>query len=145
VTHFRVRGKGYKTRYEPVHPETQRLITEYLEACGHDKELEGALFRPVRNRTGHLNKPLQPDSIYHDVVLKYAREVGITEKVHGFCVHSLKATAGTNALEHGADIAEVQVWMGHANVPPLSQYLRSHGPRRTPYRSSCSFVWSLLP
>src|SRR5712692_9444782 len=73
VTHFRVRGKGNKTRYVPVHPETQRLITEYLEACGHDKELEGALFRPVRNqRTEQLNKPLHPESIYHDIVLKYA-------------------------------------------------------------------------
>jgi integrase/recombinase XerD len=37
------------------------------------------------------------------------QSVTYTEKVHGFCVHSLRATAGTNALEHGADIAEVQV------------------------------------
>jgi site-specific recombinase XerD len=133
VTHFRVRGKGNKTRYVPVHPETQRLITEYLAACGHNNELEGALFRPVRNRTGHLNKPLHPDSIYHDIVLKYAREVGITEKVHGFCVHSLRATAGTNALEHGADIAEVQVWMGHANVSTTRLYdKRRRRPEESP-------------
>jgi integrase/recombinase XerD len=98
-------------------PGAVKLYESPSRAGGLPFQLEGALFRPVRNRsTGELNKPLHPDSIYHDIVLKYAREVGITEKVHGFCVHSLRATAGANALEHGADIAEVQVWMGHANV-----------------------------
>ncbi|SAL83516.1 site-specific tyrosine recombinase XerC [Caballeronia terrestris] len=36
-------------------------------------------------------------------------------KVHGFRVHSLRATAATNTLEHDADIASVQEWLGHAN------------------------------
>ena len=31
-------------------------------------------------------------------------------------VHALRATAATNALEHEADIARVQDWLGHANV-----------------------------
>jgi site-specific recombinase XerD len=44
------------------------------------------------------------------------REVGITAAVHGFCVHSLRATAATNALDNGADIAKVQEWMGHAHI-----------------------------
>jgi site-specific recombinase XerD len=29
-------------------------------------------------------------------------------------VHSLRATAATNALAHEADIAQVQAWLGHA-------------------------------
>jgi integrase/recombinase XerD len=28
--------------------------------------------------------------------------------------HSLRATAATNALDHEADIAKVQEWLGHA-------------------------------
>jgi integrase/recombinase XerD len=73
--------------------------------------------------------------VYHDIVLKYAREVGITEKVHGFCVHSLRATAGTNALEHGADIAGVQVRMGHANVSTTRLYeKRRRRPEESPPR-----------
>jgi integrase/recombinase XerD len=36
--------------------------------------------------------------------------------VNGLCVHSLRATAATNALSHEADIAKVQEWLGHANV-----------------------------
>jgi hypothetical protein len=31
-------------------------------------------------------------------------------------VHSLRATAATNALDNKADIAKVQEWLGHANV-----------------------------
>jgi site-specific recombinase XerD len=31
-------------------------------------------------------------------------------------VHSLRATAATNALSHEADIAKVHEWLGHANV-----------------------------
>ena len=30
--------------------------------------------------------------------------------------HTLRATAATNALDHEADIAKVQEWLGHANI-----------------------------
>jgi len=134
VLHFRVQGKGEKERYVPVHPATQRLIAEYLEAAGHGKELEGPLFRPVKNNvTGTLVKPLHPNSVYETVVLRYAREVGIAADVHGFCVHSLRATAATNALENGADIAKVQEWMGHAHIFTTRIYdHRDHKPEESP-------------
>jgi hypothetical protein len=38
-------------------------------------------------------------------VQKYGRATGINAEINGLCVHSLRATAGTNALENGADIA----------------------------------------
>ena len=47
---------------------------------------------------------------------RYGKAVGITVDVHGFGVHSLRATAATNALVHNADIAKLQEWLGHANV-----------------------------
>jgi integrase/recombinase XerD len=31
-------------------------------------------------------------------------------------MHALRATAATNALAHGADIAKVQEWLGHADI-----------------------------
>jgi integrase/recombinase XerD len=106
VVHLRVEGKGSKVRYVPVHPETQRLVAAYLEMAGHKDDLAGALFRPVKNQvTGTLRKALHPESVLQDIVLKYGKQVGITEQVRGFCVHSLRATAATNALENGADIA----------------------------------------
>jgi integrase len=90
-----------------------------------EEDLEGPLFRPVQNRvTGQLNKPLHPVSVYQDIVKRYGKEVRITEDVRGFCVHSLRATAATNALAHGADIAKVQEWLGHADISTTRMYDR---------------------
>lgn len=59
---------------------------------------------------------LDPGSIYRNTVRKYGRTTGISAEVNGLCVHSLRATATTNALSHEADIAKVQEWLGHANI-----------------------------
>jgi len=123
LLHLRIEGKGDKVRYVPVAPVAQRLIAEYLHMVGHRTELQSPLFRPVRNnRTGELVKPLHPVSVYQDVVKFWAKKAGITEDMHGLCVHSLRATAATNALENGADIAQVQAWLGHANVSTTRLY-----------------------
>jgi site-specific recombinase XerD len=125
VMQFRIEGKGEKVRYVPVGMKALRFITEYLEAAGHKEDLERPLFRPVQNRvTGALNKPLHPVSVYQDIVKRYGKEVGITIDVRGFCVHSLRATAATNALAHGADIAKVQEWLGHADISTTRMYDR---------------------
>ncbi len=50
----------------------------------------------------------------------YAEEVGID--VAGFGPHSLRATSATNALEHGADIAAVSEWLGHASITTTRLY-----------------------
>jgi site-specific recombinase XerD len=36
--------------------------------------------------------------------------------------HALRATAATNALDHQADIAKVQEWLGHANIATTRLY-----------------------
>ncbi|MBK1724149.1 tyrosine-type recombinase/integrase [Thiocystis violacea] len=134
VLQLRVEGKGDKIRFVPVAAKAARLIKEYLEAAGHAEELNGPLFRPVRNNTtGTLNKPLNPTSIYKEVVRYYGDKLGINADVHGFCVHSLRATAATNALEHNADIAKVQEWLGHANVSTTRMYdKRKNRPEDSP-------------
>ena len=117
VKHFRVKGKRDKIRYIPVNPAAQRLIEEYLGRSGHGGDADGALFRPVKNnRTGDLDRHLDPASLYRNVVRKYGLETGISAEVNGLCVHSMRATAATNALSHDSDIAKVQEWLGHANV-----------------------------
>lgn len=135
VIHFKVHGKRSKIRYVAVAPLSQHLIAEYLEAAGHGKDLEGALFRPVKNNvTGELNKPLHPDSVYA-IVLQYGDQVGITAHTHGFCAHSLRATAATNALDHQADIAKVQEWLGHSDISTTRLYDK----RRSRVEDSPSF------
>jgi integrase/recombinase XerD len=125
VMHFRVKGKRDKIRFVPIHATAQRLIAEYLALAGHGEDIAGPLFRPVtNNRTGELDRPLDPASVYRNIIQKYGLETGISAQVNGLCVHSLRATAATNALSHEADIAKVQEWLGHANVSTTRLYDR---------------------
>lgn len=122
VMHFAVRGKGDRLRYVPVAPQALRLIEAYLAVVEHGSDRDGPLFRPVRNnRTGTLDKALHPDTIYK-LVRKYGFETGINLEVDGLCVHSMRATAATNALTHDADIAKVRDWLGHADISTTTLY-----------------------
>ncbi len=70
------------------------------------------------NRTGKLHNTITPDGVYK-LVRRYALALGL--KVGA---HALRATAPTNALDHDADIAKVQEWLGHANIPTTRIYDR---------------------
>jgi integrase/recombinase XerD len=122
VLHFRIYGKGGKLRFVPIHPHAITLIEDYLEAAGHRGDLEGMLFRNLNRGTAGSSKGLHPESVYREIVKRHAAKAGI--EVTGFCVHSLRSTAATNALEHEADIAKVQEWLGHANVSTTKLYDR---------------------
>jgi integrase/recombinase XerD len=117
VPHLKVCGKGDKTRYLPLHPGTNSLVHEYLEAAGHSTDENGPLFRPIRNNcTGTLDKALTPDGVYR-LVRAYSAELGFE-----IGAHALRATAATNALDNQADIAKVQEWLGHANISTTRIY-----------------------
>jgi integrase/recombinase XerD len=136
VMHFRIKGKRAKIRFVPVNAAAQRTIEAYLALAGHRADLDGPLFRPVKNnRTGRLDQALDPASVYRNVVVKYGSETGVSAEVNGLCVHSLRATAATNALSHDSDIAKVQEWLGHANISTTRLYDR----RRSKPEDSPSF------
>ena len=117
VPHLTVSGKGGKTRYVPLHPGTNGLINDYLDAAGHGADENGALFRPIRNnRTGRLEGAITPDGVYR-LVRSYSAQLGFE-----IGAHALRATAATNALDHQADIAKVQEWLGHANIATTRIY-----------------------
>ena len=132
VPHMRVQGKGSKLRYIPTHANTMRLVTEYLSAAGHDEDMEGPLFRPMINQlAGHTVTALTPGGVYSAVVVPYMKQVGITGDNMG--PHALRATAATSALEHNADIAKVQEWLGHASISTTRVYdRRSSKPEDSP-------------
>jgi integrase/recombinase XerD len=116
VPHLKVAGKGGKTRYVPLHPAAGGLIHDYLELAGHGNDDAGALFRPVSNNTHGQGKGITPDGIYK-LVRAYSGKLGFE-----IGAHSLRATAATNALDHQADIAKVQEWLGHANIATTRIY-----------------------
>ena len=126
-----VHGKGGKIRYIPVHPAAVQLIEEYLDIAGHRQDAAGALFRPVKNPHGGLEKALTGRAIHSAVVRKWALEAGV--KAEEVRPHALRTTAATNALEHGADIAKVQEWLGHSNISTTRLYdRRKHRPEDSP-------------
>ena len=119
VPHLRVQGKGGKVRNIPLHPGTQELLSDYLGACGHAQDKDGALFRPIRNnRTGTVDRPLSADGVYK-IMRGYSAQLGIPSSPH-----VARASAATNALENGADIAKVQEWLGHADISTTRMYDR---------------------
>ncbi|UFQ96295.1 tyrosine-type recombinase/integrase [Pseudomonas wenzhouensis] len=120
IKHLRVHGKGGKLRYLPMHPVALERIHTYLEVSGHHLERPAApLFMPLRGKA--TGSGLSADGIYA-LVGRYARAAGI--EVAGLGVHGLRETAATNALEHEADIAKVQQWLGHANISTTKIYDR---------------------
>ncbi len=121
VPHLQVKGKRSKIRYLPLHPRAQELIETYLDATDHRDNGKAFLFRPVKGP--HKDKPthgLHAETIYVCVVMKWAGKAGIA--VNGFSPHSLRATAATNALEHDADLAKVQEWLGHSSIATTRLY-----------------------
>jgi integrase/recombinase XerD len=132
VVHIRVQGKGGKTRYVPTHPATLGHIDAYLQKAGHAGDLDGALFRPIKsNRGGSLDDALTASGVYENVVCLYMKQIGLSGG--GFAPHALRATAATNALDHNADIAKVQEWLGHANIQTTRIYdRRSTRPEDSP-------------
>jgi site-specific recombinase XerD len=74
---------------------------------------------------------LTADGVYK-VVQAYARQIGLSG-IERLGVHALRATAATNALDHQADIAKVQEWLGHANISTTRLYdRRKHRPEDSP-------------
>jgi site-specific recombinase XerD len=119
VRHLKISGKGEKTRYIPLHGVAKDLIEEYLVIAGHGGETMGALFRPFRDaKGGGRKRAITPDGVYR-LVKEYSRRLGLE-----IGAHALRATAATNALDHNADIAKVQEWLGHSNIATTRLYDR---------------------
>lgn len=119
VRHLRVLGKGGKVRFLPLHTVAAQRIYAYLELDRERGPVHGPLFRSIGGRS--RGAALTAQGIYQLVGL-WATAAGI--EVDGLGVHGLRATAATNALEHGADIAKVQSWLGHANISTTRLYDR---------------------
>jgi site-specific recombinase XerD len=120
VKHLQVHGKGGKLRYLPLHTVAAERIHAYLDQSGHHLVVAKApLFMPLRGI--QTANGVTANGIYK-MVCHYAKAVGL--EVAGLGVHGLRATAATNALEHEADIAKVQMWLGHANISTTRIYDR---------------------
>jgi len=115
---MRVLGKGHKVRTLPVHLDTASAIRVYQEErrqrvgpySGSDRlfvRLDG---------TGFTSR-----SMRRLVESWYLRAA--VRRPPGACVHALRHTFATAALDSGASIVEVQALLGHATLDPTRNYL----------------------
>jgi site-specific recombinase XerD len=109
-------------RHVLLHPNSAKRVHAYLKQAGHGQTPECILFQRVhRLKAKRGNSAFTADGVFK-CVLSYAALAKITVARMG--VHSLRATAATNALDHKADIAKVQEWPGHANIATTRIYDR---------------------
>lgn len=69
-------------------------------------------------------------------------------EVEGFCTHALRATAATNVLDHEAELAKIQEWLGHASIATERLYgnpPRSKGRQPWSYAARASFIAGVMP
>ncbi len=79
------------------------------QGCRND--LDSPLFRPTRNNhTKELGKKLNPSTIYR-LMKKYGDDSEVLKEVNGLTTHSLRASAATIALDHGAELSRIKDWM----------------------------------
>jgi integrase/recombinase XerD len=116
VLHIRVEGKGDKIRYLPLHVLAQRLIAAYLKAAGHEADLKGLLFRPIKNnRTRVLAKPLHPVSVYQDIVNCEVRGA------------SYQKESGINSIAQFIGLCSKSKWSKHRTKSPFLAWLAMAG------------------
>jgi integrase len=99
VMHFRIKGKRDKIRFVPLSAAAQRLIEDYLALTGHRTDMQGVLFRPVKNnRTGRLDRHLDPASVYRNIVRKNGLETGISAGQRPLCAFAAGHSGNERSL-----------------------------------------------
>lgn len=120
IKYIRVKGKGGKNRYLPLHPAAADWVHQYLELDARkETDANPPLFRSIRGRS--IGAGITANGIY--MVMAHWALVARVD-IAGLGVHGLRVTAATNALDNGADIAKVQEWLGHANISTTRLYDR---------------------
>lgn len=110
-----IRGKGGKTRYLQIHEVALDAIQDYLAASGHSAYPEQPLFlsavswEPKRMSTRAI------------LMIVHQHSVVAGERV---TVHSIRASAATEALLAGVPLDKVQKMLGHANISTTQIYDR---------------------
>jgi integrase/recombinase XerD len=127
---LKVVRKGGKKGSLAIHPQAAQRIRDYLDLAKHGDDLDGPLFRPVRDNqnANESRRHLAPIAIDR-VLRKYARSIGLDR---GYSAHSMRATFITTALDNGASLEDVQSAAGHADPSTTKLYdRRGYNPEKS--------------
>lgn len=112
-------GKGDRGRVVPVGRATWHALTDYLERgrpslVGRRAELEPAVFVSQRGQRLCAQR-------LKEIMDELAPRAGISRRL---TPHSMRRTYATHLLEHGADLRQIQLLLGHASLDTTALYLR---------------------
>lgn len=127
---LRVVRKGGRKESLAINPQAAQRIKSYLLCSGHEKDLSGPLFRPLKHngKQQESRRAMSPDAIDR-VVRKYAKKCGLER---GHSAHSMRATFITTALENGASLEDVQKAAGHRDPSTTKLYdRRGYNPEKS--------------
>ena len=113
---LRVIGKKKKERFVPIGNNAIQVIDNYLKYLRHklaDKgKHDGCLF------LSNNGKPLTRMTVYN-ILKKWTEAAGITKRVYP---HILRHSFATHLLDGGANLREVQLMLGHADISTTQIY-----------------------
>jgi site-specific recombinase XerD len=120
-----VTEKGSKRQRKPLLEAAPPLL-RWLDRAGiRFDDLDAPLFCALApDKRSPTRRHLSQRAILN-IVKKYAIHVGLdADRLgrRGICTHSLRKTALTNALEHGAQMVQVQAWAGHSDIRTTQGY-----------------------
>lgn len=115
------RLKGGLSGEYPIHPSTRRLLWAHLAELGDDK-------RPYLFTTRQSGIwPISPSTIYH-LFRRYAAAAELpADRCHP---HVLRHSIAVHLMNSGWDIADVQDWLGHADIASTTVYAAVTNKRR---------------
>jgi integrase/recombinase XerD len=116
------RLKGSLSGEYPIHPRTRRLLWAYLGE--RTTQQKNPFLFTTRQSVAH---GISPSTIFW-LFRQYAEAAGIPpERQHP---HVLRHSIATHLLDAGWDIADVQDWLGHADITSTLVYAKVTNKRR---------------
>jgi integrase len=109
------RGKGNVSRIGYAGAGVRAALDAWLELRGTEP---GPLFLPL-TRSGRILWRAMNDQAVMDILIKRAREAGLSDRVSP---HDLRRTFATNLQIEGVDMATISRMMGHKNIATTMRY-----------------------
>ncbi len=113
-TSIKVIGKGNKERFIPLHQEAKNILDIWLK--NRPSTLSNAIF--VNSKGNRLSI-----RIIQKIINSLAKEAGITKNI---TPHKLRHTFGTELLQKGANLIEIQNLLGHSNLNTTQIYVHTN-------------------
>lgn len=114
-----IKGKGKKERFVYLTPRAQKHIKKYLEVRAENDS--PYLFVPYRGKNANLKtKKLSPNYL-EEKIKKYRELLGLNLPI---TPHGIRRAFATYLAENGANVAAIQILLGHESLDTTTRYVR---------------------